>query len=330
MMPFACATRSSAAIAITALALLSPAVQAQAWPAKPLRMLIPFTPGGSTDLMARAVGARISEAVGQPMVYDNRPGANTIIAFDLQSKAGADGYTMLLGGFNGMVMNPIFYPKLPYDVERDLAPISLVGNSPLVVVVNPALPIRSVKDLVDYARANPDKLNFQSAGNGNITHVSVELFMTMAGIRMQHVPYKGGSAGMPDLLSGSVPVKFDTPITSLPFLKTGKLRALAVTSARRLSIFPELPTLAELGYKGYEAGTWFAIVTRRGTPVEIIARLNREVNRFVESAEAREQFAAQGIELAGGTPEDLAALTRRDRARWAAVVKQSGIVVDPI
>jgi len=293
-------------------------------------MIIPFTPGGSTDLLARSLGARISEGVNQTVVFDNRPGANTIIAFELQARAGADGYTMLMGGFNGMVMNPIFYPKLPYDVERDLAPIGLVGDSPLVVVVHPSLPIKSIKDLVEYAKANPDKLNFQSAGNGNITHVSVELFMTMTGIRMQHIAYKGGSAGMPDLISGQVPVKFDTPITSLPFLKTGKLRALAVTSAKRLSIFPELPTIAELGFKGYEAVTWFSLVTRKGSPPEVITRLNKEIARFVNNPEAREQFAAQGIELSGGSPEELVARIKRDRARWSEVVKKAGIVVDPI
>ena len=318
------------AAAAAALAGVPAPALAQAWPAKPLRMIIPFTAGGSTDLLARAVGARLSEALAQTVVFDNRPGADTIIAFELQARAGADGYTLLMGGFNGMVMNPLFYPKLPYDVERDLAPIALVGSSPLVVVVHPSLPIRSIKDLVEYARANPGKLNFQSSGNGNITHVAVELFMTMTGTRMQHIAYKGGSAGLPDLLSGQVPIKFDTPITAIPFLKTGKLRALAATSPRRLSILPDLPTIAELGYKDYEAATWFSLVTRRGTPAEIIARLNREVRRFVDTPEARETFAAQGIELASGTPEDLAALIRRDRATWSAVVRRAGITVDPI
>jgi tripartite-type tricarboxylate transporter receptor subunit TctC len=303
---------------------------AQAWPVKPLRMIIPFTPGGSTDLLARAVGARLSEGLAQTVVFDNRPGANTIIAFELQAKAGPDGYTLLMGGFNGMVMNPIFYPKLPYDVDRDLAPIALIGSSPLMVVVHPSLPIRSIRDLAEYARANPGKLDFQSSGSGNITHVSVELFMTMAGVKMQHIPYKGGSAGLPDLLSGAVPVKFDVPISALPHVKAGKLRAIAVTSPKRLSIAPDLPTIAESGFKGYEAATWFSLVTRKGTPSEIIARINREARRFVDSADARAQFSAQGIELESGTPEDLSAKVRRDRATWSAVVKKAGITVEPI
>ena len=305
-------------------------VHAQAWPARPVRMIIPFTPGGSTDLLARAVGARISEGIGQPVVFDNRPGANTIIAFELQAKAAPDGYTLLMGGFNGMVMNPIFYPKLPYDVERDLAPIGMVGASPLMVVVHPSLPIRSMRDLAEYARANPGKLDFQSSGNGNITHVSVELFMTMAGVKMQHIPYKGGSAGVPDLLSGAVPLKFDVPLSALPHVKAGKLRPLAVTSPRRLSIAPELPTVAEAGYRGYEAATWFSLVTRRGTPTQIVDRVNAEIRRFVDSAEARAQFASQGIELEAGSPADLQARIARDRATWSSVVRKAGISVEPL
>jgi tripartite-type tricarboxylate transporter receptor subunit TctC len=317
---------------IGTLAGLLPAAQvhAQAWPARPVRMIIPFTPGGSTDLLARAVGARISEGIGQPVVFDNRPGANTIIAFELQAKAAPDGYTLLMGGFNGMVMNPIFYPKLPYDVERDLAPIGMVGASPLMVVVHPSLPIRSMRDLAEYARANPGKLDFQSSGNGNITHVSVELFMTMAGVKMQHIPYKGGSAGLPDLLSGAVPLKFDVPLSALPHVKAGKLRALAVTSPRRLSIAPELPTVAEAGYRGYEAATWFSLVTRRGTPKEIVDRVNAEIRRFVDTAEARAQFATQGIELEAGSPADLQARIARDRATWSSVVRKAGISVEPL
>ena len=305
-------------------------VHAQAWPARPVRMIIPFTPGGSTDLLARAVGARISEGIGQPVVFDNRPGANTIIAFELQAKAAPDGYTLLMGGFNGMVMNPIFYPKLPYDVERDLAPIGMVGASPLMVVVHPSLPIRSMRDLAEYARANPGKLDFQSSGNGNITHVSVELFMTMAGVKMQHIPYKGGSAGLPDLLSGAVPLKFDVPLSALPHVKAGKLRPLAVTSPRRLSIAPELPTVAEAGYRGYEAATWFSLVTRRGTPTQIVDRVNAEIRRFVDTAEARAQFATQGIELEAGSPADLQARIARDRATWSSVVRKAGISVEPL
>ena len=216
------------------------------------------------------------------------------------------------------------------DVERDLAPIGMVGASPLMVVVHPSLPIRSMRDLAEYARANPGKLDFQSSGNGNITHVSVELFMTMAGVKMQHIPYKGGSAGLPDLLSGAVPLKFDVPLSALPHVKAGKLRPLAVTSPRRLSIAPELPTVAEAGYRGYEAATWFSLVTRRGTPTQIVDRVNAEIRRFVDTAEARAQFASQGIELEAGSPADLQARIARDRATWSSVVRKAGISVEPL
>jgi tripartite-type tricarboxylate transporter receptor subunit TctC len=199
-----------------------------------------------------------------------------------------------------------------------------------MVVVHPSLPIRSMRDLAEYARANPGKLDFQSSGTGNITHVSVELFMALAGVKMQHIPYKGGSAGLPDLLSGAVPLKFDVPISALPHVKAGKLRAIAVTSPRRLSIAPDLPTIAESGYRGYEAGTWFSLVTRRGTPREIIDRINGEIRRFVDSADARSQFAAQGIELEAGTPADLQARVIRDRSTWTGVVRKAGITVDPL
>ncbi len=312
------------------LALGSGSAQAQsAWPTRPLRMIVPYTPGGSTDLLARAVGTRLGEAIGQPVVFDNRPGANTIVGFELQARSSPDGYTVLAGGFNGLVLNPLLYRKLPYDVDRDLAPVGMIGVSPLMVVVHPSLPIRSVRELVEYARANPGKLDFQSSGNGNITHVSVELFMAMTGTRMQHVAFKGGSAGVPDLLSGAVPLKFDVPISALPHVKAGKLRAIAVTSARRLSIVPELPTVAESGLAGYEAATWFSIVTRAGTPPAIVERLSRETRRIVEQPALREQFAQQAIELVGSTPSELEARVRRDRARWTDVIRKAGISLDP-
>ena len=306
------------------------AVHAQpTWPARPLRMLIPYTPGGSTDLLARAVGTRLGEGIGQPVVFDNRPGANTIVGFELQARAAPDGYTVLAGGFNGLVLNPLLYRRLPYDVDRDLAPVGMIGVSPLMVVVHPSLPIRSVRDLIDYARANPGRLDFQSSGNGNITHVSVELFMSMTGTRMQHVAFKGGSAGVPDLLSGAVPLKFDVPISALPHVKAGKLRAIAVTSARRLSIAPELPTIAESGLAGYEAATWFSLVTRAGTPTAIVDRLSRETRRIVEQPELREQFAQQAIELVGSSPVELQERVRCDRARWTDVIRKAGIALEP-
>ncbi len=302
---------------------------AQDWPQRPVRMIVPYTAGGATDLLARAIGERLGAAIGQTVVIDNRPGANTIIGYQLQAGAAADGYTLIMGGFNALVMNPLLYKSLPYNVERDLAHIGLVGISPLVVAVHPSLPARSLQDLVAYARANPGKLNFASSGNGNLTHIAGELFMSMAGIRMQHVPYKGGSASMADQLTGVIQLKFDTPITALPYIRDGRLRGLAVTSGRRMSALPDLPTVAEQGYKDYDAATWFSIATRKGTPQPVITRLSTELSRIVQMPDMRARFGAVAIDLASGSPDELERLVKKDTQRWAAVIKKSGVSLDP-
>lgn len=312
----------------TLLALASAGLGAQSYPQRPIRLIVPYTAGGATDLLARAVASRLSETLGQQVVSDNRPGANTIIGFQLQAQAAPDGYTLLTGGFNGLVLNPLLYKNLPYSVPRDIASVALLGSSPLVVVVHPSVPARSMKELVDYARAHPGKLNFASGGNGNITHVAVEQFMSMAGIRMEHIPYKGGAAGMTDQLSGLVHLKFDTPITALPHVRSGKLRALAVTSQKRLTAMPAVPTIAELGHPSYEASTWFSIMTRKGTPQPIIDRLNREIRSIVARPELRAQFSALAIDLESGTPKELDERVKRDTARWGEVIRKAGVTID--
>ena len=316
-----------AAAGVTLL-LLGAAVSAQSYPQRPIRLIVPYTAGGATDLLARAVASRMSEGLGQQVVSDNRPGANTIIGFQLQAQAAPDGYTLLTGGFNGLVLNPILYKKLPYSVERDIASVAMLGSSPLIVVVHPSLPVRSVKELVQYARSNPGKLNFASGGNGNITHVAAEQFMALTGTNMTHVPYKGGAAGIGDQLSGQVHLKFDTPITALPHVKAGRLRALAVTAQKRLNAAPDLPTIAALGYPAYEASTWFSIMTRKGTPRPVIDRLNREVRRVVAIPAMRAQFSALGIDLESGTPEELDARVRKDTARWSEIIRKAGVTLD--
>lgn len=316
-----------AAAGVTLL-LLGAGVSAQSYPQRPIRLIVPYTAGGATDLLARAVAMRMGEGLGQQVVSDNRPGANTIIGFQLQAQAAPDGYTLLTGGFNGLVLNPILYKKLPYSVERDIASVALLGSSPLIVVVHPSLPVKSVKELVQYARSNPGKLNFASGGNGNITHVAAEQFMAITGTKMEHVPYKGGAAGIGDQLSGLVHLKFDTPITALPHVRSGKLRALAVTSQKRLNAASDLPTIAELGYPTYEASTWFSIMTRKGTPRSIIDRLNREVRRVTAIPELRTQFSAFGIDLESGTPEELDARVKKDTARWSEVIRKAGVTLD--
>jgi tripartite-type tricarboxylate transporter receptor subunit TctC len=315
----------------TAMALLLATItaQAQTWPTRPVRLIVPYSAGGATDLLARAVGERLGTAIGQTVVIDNRPGANTIIGYQLQATAAPDGYTLIMGGFNALVMNPLLYKSLPYNVERDFAHIGLVGISPLVVAAHPSLPARSLKDLVAYARANPGKINFASSGNGNLTHIAAELLMSMADIRMQHVPYKGGAASMADQLSGVIQLKFDTPITALPFIRDGRLRALAVTSRKRMTALPEVATVAEQGYKDYDAATWFSIATRKNTPQPIIDRLSRELARIVQQPELRSRFSATAIDLSSGSPDELERQIKQDTQRWAAVIKKSGITLDP-
>jgi tripartite-type tricarboxylate transporter receptor subunit TctC len=318
-----------AIVALLALLFATAAADAaDAYPRRPIRLIIPYTAGGATDLLARAVATRLGEALGQQVVPDNRPGANTIIGFELQATAAPDGYTLLTGGFNGLVLNPLLYRKLPYNVERDIASVAPLGETPLIVVVHPSVPAKTLNELVAYARARPGALNFASGGTGNITHVAVEEFMAMTGIRMEHVPYKGGAAGMTDQLSGQVQLKFDTPITALPHVQAGRLRALAVTSRKRLASAPDVPTVAELGYPSYDAATWFSIMTRKGTPQTIVERLNREIQSIVTNAELRAQFASLAITLESGSPQDLDARVQADTRRYGEVIRKAHIVVE--
>ncbi len=321
---------AAATLAMTCV-LVQPAAQAQqAWPAKPVRMLVPFSAGGVTDLLARSVAQRMGEALGQTVVVDNRPGANTIIAYEILGRASADGYTLMLEGFNGLVLNPLLYPKLPYSPEKDISPVGLIGFSPVMIVVNPQVPAKSVRELVDYVRANPGKLNFGSSGIGGVVHISTEWFMSLTGTRMTHVPYKGGASALPDLMGGQLQVLFNPPITAIPLVKAGKLRALAVSSARRLSAMPDVPTVAELGYPGYDAATWFSVLARRGSPQPILDRLTAELKKIVDMPALREQFAAQAIEFQWGDPSEVAALVKKDLARWGEVVRKGNIKVEPL
>jgi tripartite-type tricarboxylate transporter receptor subunit TctC len=264
------------------------------------------------------------------MVVDNRPGANTIIAYEILARAGGDGYTLMLEGFNGLVLNPLLYPKLPYDPQRDVAPVGLIGFSPLMIVVNPQVAAKSVRELVDLARTQPGRLNFGSSGIGGVVHISTEWFMAATGTRMTHVPYKGGASALPDLMAGQLQVLFNPPITAIPMVKAGKVRALAVTSARRLTAMPEVPTVAELGFPGYDAATWFSLLARNGAPGPVIERLAADLRRVVETPALREQFAAQAIEFQWGGATDVAALVRKDLARWGEVIRRGGIRVDPL
>jgi tripartite-type tricarboxylate transporter receptor subunit TctC len=319
-----------AAIALGVAATPAAAAGTPTWPQKPVRLLVPFSAGGVTDLLARSVAQRLGDTLGQPVVVDNRPGANTIIAYEILSRAGGDGYTLMLEGFNGLVLNPLLYPKLPYDPQRDVAPVGLIGFSPLMVVVNPQVPAKTVKELVELARTQPGRLNYGSSGIGGVVHISTEWFMAATGTRMTHVPYKGGASALPDLMAGQLQVLFNPPITAIPMVKAGKLRALAVTSARRLTAMPDVPTVAELGFPGYDAATWFSLLARSGAPAAVVDRLARDLQRVVETAGLREQFAAQAIEFQWGNAADVSALVRKDLARWGEVIRRGGIRVEPL
>ena len=251
------------------------------YPTKPIRIVVPFPAGGTTDILARAVAQRLTETLGQPVVVDNRPGAGGNIGAELVAKAAPDGYTLLMGTVGTHAINASLYAKMPYDHVRDFAPVILVAGVPNVLVINPALPVNSVQELIAYGKANPGKLNFASSGNGTSIHLSAELFKTMTGVQMAHVPYKGSAPALVDLMGGQVQLMFDNLPSALPQIKAGKLKALAVTSAQRSSALPDVPTVIESGLPGFEASSWFGLLAPAGTPKDIIAKLNGEVAKWL-------------------------------------------------
>jgi len=316
-----------ALLAFSALA-AAPMAGAQAYPAKPIRIVVPFPPGGATDILARAVAQKLTDAWGQAVVVDNRPGAGGNIGSEIVAKAAPDGYTLEMGTVGTHAINASLYAKMPYDHVKDFAPVILVAGVPNVLVVNPSLPVSSVQELIAYAKANPGKLNFASSGNGTSIHLAGELFKVMAGVQMTHIPYKGSAPALQDLIGGQVQLMFDNLPPSLPHIKAGKLRALAVTSATRSSALPDTPTIAESGLPGFEASSWFGVLAPAGTPPAIIARLNAEIAAWLASAEAKEKMLALGANIGGGSPEDFARHIAAETAKWQKVVKASGAKVD--
>ena len=302
--------------------------QAPAYPSHPVRIVVPFPAGGTTDILARAVAQRFTEAFGQTFIVDNRPGAGGNIGAELVAKSAPDGYTLVMGTVGTHAINPSLYAKMPYDHIKDFAPVFLVAGVPNVLEVNPSLPVHSVAELVAYAKANPGKLDFASSGSGTSIHLSGEMFKTMAGVSMQHVPYKGSAPALQGLVGGQVQLMFDNLPSSLALIKAGKLRALAVTSAERSATLPDLPTIAESGYPGFEASSWFGLLAPAGTPPAIIAKLNAEGNAWLASPDAKQKLLAQGAIAAGGSPEDFAHHIAAETAKWAKVVKASGAKVE--
>jgi tripartite-type tricarboxylate transporter receptor subunit TctC len=301
---------------------------AQGYPNRPIRLVVPFPAAGTTDILARAVAQKLTEALGQAVVVDNRPGAAGNIGSDLVAKSAPDGYTLLMGTVGTHAINPSLYSNMPYDHVKDFVPVVLVAGVPNVLVVNPELPVNSVADLIKLAKAKPGTINFASSGSGTSIHLSGELFKTMAGVDMMHVPYKGSSPALTDLIGGQVQIMFDNLPSSLAQIKAGKLRAVAVTSLKRAPALPDVPTISESGLPGFEASSWFGVLAPAGTPAPIVARINGEVNKWLQSADARERLLGQGAEAAGGTPEQFASYIRVETEKWAKVVKASGAKVD--
>ena len=304
---------------------LSPLGIAQTYPAKPIRLIVPFSAGGGADIVARAIAQKLGEALAQQVVVDNRTGAAAIIGMELAAKSPADGYTLVLGQTGPNSINPGLYQRLPYDAAKDFAPITLATTYPYVMVVHPSIPAKTVKELVVLAKSKPNQLTFASAGNGAANHLAAELFKSMAGIQMVHVPYKASAPALIDVLGGHVSMMFDPIITSMPHVKAGKLRALGVTSLKRTSIAADLPTLAETGLPGFEAIGWHGILAPAGTPREIVTRLNTEIVKVIRSPDMRARFAEQGAEPVGNTPEQFQEFLKTDLAKWAKVIKAAGV-----
>jgi tripartite-type tricarboxylate transporter receptor subunit TctC len=301
---------------------------AQAWPAKPIRLVVPFPPGGGTDIIARETSQRVAKATGWTFVIDNKPGAGGNLGVDAAAKSAPDGYTIVIGQTSNMAINPTLYAKMPYDAQKDLAPIVLLANAPLVMVTAVNTPYKTLADAVNAAKARPGAVNFASPGNGTVAHLTSELFQKAAGIKTQHVPYKGAAQAMTDVISGTVDLYLSSVPTLLGHIKQGKVRALAVTSARRVDDLPEVPTINESGFKGFDAVTWFGLLAPTGTPKDVIARLNAEFNKALQNPELHKRLSDEGADPAGGTPEQFAALIRDDIPRWGKVVRDSGAKID--
>jgi tripartite-type tricarboxylate transporter receptor subunit TctC len=303
------------------------AAQTDSYPSKPIRIVVAFTAGGTTDIIARLVGKKMTDAWGQPVVIENRPGAGGNLGSNIVAKAPPDGYTLLIGSVGPLAVNATLYPNMPYDNLKDFAPICLVAEVPNMLVVHPSVPVHSVQDLVNLARAKPGTLNYGSTGNGTTGHLSGELLNEQAKIDLVHIPYRGATA-VTDLLGGQIQLMFATIPSVIQHVRAGSLRAIAVTSRRRSPALPEIPTVAESGYPGFEASSWYGFVAPAGTPDPIIRKLHGLIAGIVNIPEINEQLSSQGADPVGNTPEEFAQYMRRETDKWAKVVKASGIRID--
>jgi tripartite-type tricarboxylate transporter receptor subunit TctC len=320
------AVRSIVALLLTGISALAAAEGA--YPNKPIRLVVPFPPGGGTDIIARVVGNKLTETVKWTVVVDNRPGAGGNIGMDLVAKSKPDGYTLGLGQTSNLAINPTLYTSLPYQPLKDFTPIAAVADAPLALVVAANSPYKTLADVVAFAKTHPNKVTLGTPGNGTVAHLTGELFQKAAGVQLQHVPYKGSSQAITDLLGGSIDLFMSSVPTAQSQIKAGTMRALAVTSAKRAADLPAVPTINESGYKGFDARTWFGIVAPAGTPAPVIAKLNAEINKVLAMPEVRAKVTAEGGSVMGGTAGQFGSLMQTEIPRWGKVVKDSGATID--
>jgi len=307
---------------------ISPALATETYPTRPIRLIVPFPPGGPADALARVVGEKIGTSLGTAVVVENHSGAAGNIGMGIGAKAAADGYTLVLAPAGNLTVNPFLYRSVPYDVARDFAPVTVLATVPNVLVVNPALPVKTVAELVKYAKAHPDELNFSSPGNGSGAHLAAELFKRMAGIDMVHVPFNGIAPAVTAVVGGQVQLMFAGAPAVLQHVKSGKLTALAVASLQRIAAAPDLPTLAESGFPGFDVTSWYGIVAPAGTSAEIITRLRREMATALKDPAVTERLAGLGAEPVGNTPEEFAAMIKSETAKWGKIVKEANITAE--
>ena len=309
------------------MAIAASASAQQVYPSKPIRFIVPFPPGGSTDPLARLAAQKMTEAWGQQVIVDNRPGGNTIIGSEAVAKAAPDGYTILLAGIP-LVTGISLYPNIPYDAIKDFAPVATIARSEFVLVLNPSVPANNLQEFIALAKSKPGELDYGSSGTGGSLHLAGELFNVIAGVKMQHIPYKGSGPLVSDVIGGQVPVSFQTPIATLAHIKSGRLKAIAVTGAARLQALPQVPTFAEGGLPGYDTNIWYGIVAPAGTPKAIINKMSSEVAKSLATPEVRKNLANQGMEPFISTPDQVAALIKADIAKYAKIIKTANIKID--
>ena len=307
--------------------LAAPAHAQTAYPSKPIRIVVPFAPGGTSDILARSIGQKLTEVWGQSVIVENRAGANGNVGADFVAKAQSDGYTMLLSDVGALSINPSVYPNMPYDPVKDFAPVIMVSYSPHVLGVHPSVPVNNIKELIEYAKANPGKMNFANSGTGGAPHLAAIAFAQRTGIQWTYIPYKGGSQAVADVAGGQANVIMNGMLATYPTVKSGRIRGLAVSSAQRVASAPELPTIAEV-LPGFETGSYQGLLAPAGTPRDIVAKVNTEITKILATQEMRDKLAAQGTEVRSGTPESLGTFISSEKTRWAQVIKESGVKFD--